>query len=122
MEPIKSPIAVEAATRAAQQTTRSELEKETCEKEVKVSNMATMLKWPVVFANDVVKPRCRSAKKKAKEHVELILYGRSPYSCQLRATGVNLLVCCSATYVFLEALALAFFPPSSDFAVAVVEA
>lgn len=122
MEPIKSPIAVEAATRAAQQTTRSELEKETCEKEVKVSNMATMLKWPVVFANDVVKPRCRSAKKKAKEHVELILYGRSPYSCQLRATSVNLLVCCSATYVFLEALALAFFPPSSDFAVAVVEA
>ena len=122
MEPIKSPIAVEAATRAAQQTTRSELEKETCEKEVKISNLATILKWPVVFANDVVKPRCRTAKIKAKEHVELILYGRSPYSCQLQATGVNLLVCCSATYVFLEALALAIFPPSSDFAVAVIGA
>ena len=122
MEKVKSPIAVEAAIRAAQQTARSALEKEPTEKEVKISNLTAKLRWSVVFANDVVKPLGRAVKEKAKEHVEMILYGRSPYLCQIRATGVNLLVCCSATYLFLEALALAFFSPSSDFAVAAVGA
>lgn len=122
MEQVKSPIAIDAATRAAQQTTRSELEKETGEKEVKVSSLSAILRWPAVFVNDVVKPLGRAARKKAKEHVELILFGKSPYSCQVRATGVNFLVCCSATFLFLESLALAFSPASSDYAVAAVGA
>ena len=123
MEQIKSPIAVEAATRAAQQTTRSELEKETWEKEVKSTNSLTaILRWPAAFANDVIIPLGRAAKTKAKYHVELLLFGNSPYSCQIRATGVNLLVFCSATFLFLESLSLAFFHPSSDYAVAAVGA
>ena len=122
MERIKSPIAVEAATRAAQQTAQSESEKVPLEKEDKISGITAILRWPVVFANETIKPLGRAAHAKAKEHVELILYGRGPYWCKIRATGINFLVFCSATYLFLDSVSLAFFPASTDFEVAAIGA
>jgi hypothetical protein len=122
MERIKSPIAVEAATRAAQQTTQSESEKVPVEKEDKISMLSTILGWPVIFAKKTIKPLGRAARSKAKEHVELILYGRSPYWFKIQATGINFLVVCSATYLFLDSLSLAFFPASSDSTVAAIGA
>lgn len=120
MERIKSPIAVEAATRAAQQTTQSESEKVPIEKEDKVNIITAVLGWPVFFAQNTIKPVGRAAIAKTKEHIEMILYGSSPYWCKIQATGINFLVFCSATFVFLDSIALAFFPASSDFAVAAI--
>ena len=118
MEQIKSPIAIEAATRAAKRTSRSKVEREAHVMEVKMNFLRAFSRFYAVFANDTVKPLLRVAKARTKKHIALILYGQNPYSCQIRATGVNLLVCCSAIYLFLESLALAFFPAGSDFAVA----
>jgi hypothetical protein len=120
MERIKSPAAVDAATRAARQTSRSEFEKDTSEKEDKTSWISAALTWPVDFAKGTVIPMLRKARSTAKEQVALILYGSNPYSCKIRATGINVLVLCSFTYLFLEVIALAFFPPSADFAIHVI--
>lgn len=120
MEPIKSIGAVEAATRAAHQTSRSEFEKETSEKEDKVSWISVAMQWPVKFMRETVVPMIRRVRASAKHQVTMILYGSNPYSCKLRATGINLLVICSFMYLFLEAIALAFFPSASDFTVAVI--
>lgn len=48
------------------------------------------------------------------------LNGLKPYSCSMRITGVNFLVACSTWYMFLDQIRLAFLPPASDYAVAVV--
>jgi hypothetical protein len=120
MEQIKSPAAVDAATRAARQTSRSEFEKETNEKEDKTSWITTALTWPVDFAKGTVVPLLRTARSTAKEQIALLLYGSNPYSCKVRATGINVLVLCSFTYLFLEVIALAFLPASADFAVHVI--
>lgn len=120
MEQVKSPAAVDAATRAARQTSRSEFEKETSEKEDKPSWIAAGLSWPVDFAKNTVVPLIRKGRLTAKEQIAFILYGSSPYSCKIRATGINLLVLCSFVYLFLEVIALAFLPASADFAVAII--
>jgi len=123
MEPITSPIAVESATRAALQTGSSEAKNEDSEKEDKVSifhRLSVVLAWPVHFANETAIPLFRLARAKAKTEIALILFGSNPYSCKIRATGINLLVLCSFIYLFLDVITLAFFPPEADPYVAVI--
>lgn len=55
-----------------------------------------------------------------RSHGGLFLNGSSPYACSIRITLVNILVICSIWYVFIDQARLAFFPPSSDHAVAIV--
>jgi hypothetical protein len=52
----------------------------------------------------------------------LILNGVEPFVCQVRLTLVNFVVLCSVWYVFADQARLAFFPPSSDVALAYVNA
>jgi hypothetical protein len=121
MEPIKSPIAIEAATQAAEQTSRTHVLLPTKAKEEKRFAFQSLLMWPVKAFKEFILPFSIVARAKIKEQVRLILLGKHPYACELRATSVNILVMCSSTYLFLDSLSLAFFPPASDFAVAVVE-
>jgi len=53
------------------------------------------------------------------QQANLFLNGLRPYYCSSRITGVNMLVMCSMWYLFVDQLRLAFFPASTDFAVAV---
>eukprot|EP00523_Entomoneis_sp_CCMP467_P008375 CAMPEP_0168730186 /NCGR_PEP_ID=MMETSP0724-20121128/6603_1 /TAXON_ID=265536 /ORGANISM="Amphiprora sp., Strain CCMP467" /LENGTH=1375 /DNA_ID=CAMNT_0008777121 /DNA_START=24 /DNA_END=4148 /DNA_ORIENTATION=- len=55
-----------------------------------------------------------------KNQARLILTGQSPYACQLRMTVVNFVVLCSIWYMFVDQARLAFFPPESDYPVAVI--
>lgn len=50
----------------------------------------------------------------------LCLNGASPYSVSMRFTMVNLLVCCSIWYMFIDQARLAFFAPDKDFGLAIV--
>jgi hypothetical protein len=50
----------------------------------------------------------------------LLLNGMEPYSCRLRITTVNLCVICATWYMFIDQARLAFFPPSADNAMAVI--
>ena len=118
---MKSPIAIEAATRAAEQTTRTHVFLPTRKKEEPIFAFQSLLIWPVKAFEEYILPFSKAARTKIKEQVSLILLGKHPYACELRATSVNILVICSATYLFLDSISLAFFPPSSDFAVAVIE-
>jgi hypothetical protein len=121
MEPIKSQLAIEAATRAAEQTSRTDIYLPAKAKEEKIFVFQSLLIWPVRVYQKKILPFCQSARARMKKQITLILFGKHPYSCELRATSVNILVLCSSAYLFLDSLSLAFFPPSSDFAVAVIE-
>jgi hypothetical protein len=75
---------------------------------------------PVNFVKDPVVPWYQEKRAKAKEQVRHILWGDAPYFCRIRITGVNVLVCCSFIYMFIEVTALAFFPARWDYGVTVV--
>lgn len=51
---------------------------------------------------------------------QLFLNGMKPYSFSIRLTAVNLLVLCSAWYMFIDQARLAFFSPQSDDALSIV--
>jgi hypothetical protein len=55
-----------------------------------------------------------------RNQAHLFLNGMSPYECSARITTVNLVVLCSVWYNFMDQARLAFFPTSTDYALAVV--
>lgn len=121
MEPLKSVAGIEAAMRAALQTSRSSIEKTSQEKDKETNTcLSIMMGWPATFLREKMIPFYRNSRAKAKVHVEHLLYGNNPYSCKIRTTGINLLVACSFVYLFLEAISLAFLDPQADFALAIV--
>jgi len=61
---------------------------------------------------------CRSCARYTKRQAKLFLNGRNPFVCALRFTMVNLVVLCSAWFVFIDQARLAFFPASADLALA----
>ena len=61
---------------------------------------------------------CRSCARYTKRQAKLFLNGRDPFVCALRFTMVNLVVLCSAWFVFVDQARLAFFPASADMALA----
>ena len=122
MEPIPTIAGIEAATRAARRTSRSVAEKQDGDSEDRISCIRTVFLWPVEFASDVLIPLLLSARAATKRQITLVLFGRSPYACWIRATGINILVVCSFIYLFLDVINLAFFSAESDLAVAVVGA
>lgn len=65
-------------------------------------------------------PPCQSCLIFFRKQAHLFLYGREPYVCRWRLTAVNFVVACSTWFMFIDQVRLAFFPPSSDYALAVV--
>jgi len=55
-----------------------------------------------------------------KKRADIVLNGREPYVCRMRVTLVNLMVLCSIWLMFMDQARLAFFPPSSDRSIAIV--
>jgi len=55
-----------------------------------------------------------------KRQAHAFLYGRSPYTCSMNITTINIIVLCSIWYMFIDQARLAFFPTSSDGRLALV--
>jgi hypothetical protein len=55
-----------------------------------------------------------------RKQASLVLNGVDPYRCRIRVTSVNFVVLCSVWYMFVDPARLAFFPPSTDDAIAAV--
>lgn len=126
MLPLKNPIGIEAARRAAEVTRQSEQEK--AEQEQENDGFGTVLQLVLLlFAlpfRFVMKlfPWYRRLRAYAKVQVTQLLYGDSRYACRFRLTGINILVLCSFTFLFIENVRLAFLPVSWDMAAAIVAA
>jgi hypothetical protein len=126
MEPLNDPLATEAASRAAAKTVRSTQDKPIEEEDGTgyfqdfVDCLVDSLSWPADFAQSTLVPWYRKQRENVKQHVTRILYGDAPFSCKIRLTGINILVCCSLVFLFLEVINLAFLPASVDHEVAVV--
>jgi hypothetical protein len=72
--------------------------------------------WRCIYHNCVEK--ClRFTRRQAK----LFLNGAPPYSCSSDFTMVNFFVLCNIWMVFMDQARLAFFPPSADFPLAIVD-
>ena len=122
MEPIKASAAVESAMRASQQTSRSASTKQVSEPEDKTNCFTACISWPVKFLNNAAIPAFQMGKRALKRHIAMFLFGETPYACQIRATGINVLVLCSLAYVFLESITLTFIPANANFAASLVGA
>lgn len=70
--------------------------------------------------NNFIAPCCLSVSQYVRRQANLMLNGLEPYQCGIRLTCVNFVVVCSTWYMFIDQARLAFFPPSSDFAVAII--
>lgn len=57
----------------------------------------------------------------AQKNGRLFLNGLRPYSWSTKITMVNFLVLCSTWYMFIDQLRLAFFPPTTDYTLAIVD-
>jgi hypothetical protein len=116
MEPIKDPVGIEAATRAAARTHRSTQDKPIEKEEergyvtIVTDSFMDAVAWPADFATNVLAPFYRRSRAHAKRSVTKLLYGNAPFACKLRVTGINILVGCSLIFLFLEVISLAFFP------------
>ena len=55
-----------------------------------------------------------------RRQAHLLLYGMSPYTCSARITTINVVVLCSAWYMFIDQARLAFFPTDADWTLAVI--
>lgn len=117
MEPLTDYHGIEAATRAAQQTGRSTVDRPPSARET--GGILALSNRPVHFLRDKIIPWCQTAREATKERVRHIIWGDAPFYCTLRLTTVNILVMCSFVYMFIEVTALAFFPASWDYGVAV---
>ena len=123
MEQFKLPESLEFALRAALTTSRSvTVEDHATNEYTGFEWISAVLSWPVHFSKVTFIPWYKRNRSILKAHVAHMLYGDSPYACRMRVTGINLLVLCSLVYIFLEIIALAFFPASADNALAVVGA
>lgn len=123
MELLRNREGQEAALAAAKQTGRlQQRDKEA--KESKKSSLLVWLRnvfmWPGQFAKTSLIPFYQKGRKASKEQISHMLYGDSPFACNFRVTGVNLLVLCSTWYLFVEVIRHAFLPASWDYSLTVV--
>jgi hypothetical protein len=126
MEPIKDPVGIEAAARAASRTVRSTQDKP-IEESFETGYLQDLLEfftdtvsWPKHFVRTKLYPWYQLQRDSLKRTMTMILFGQSPFACRIQITGVNLLVLCSIVYLFLEVINLAFLPASADQTVAIV--
>lgn len=107
----------EAAMRAAQRTSRSQAEI----KEDIVKQQRSLLLTPWRCIESTLLPWFRRTRATAKIMAENLVTGKPGWACRVHVTVINLLVVCSFVYLFIEAFAIAFLPPSLDFAAAFTE-
>jgi hypothetical protein len=122
MEPLTALRGIEAATRAARQTGRSDDARESSKREAGgfTARLLDFLGWPVKFVKSTLVPMYHRARAVAKEQVKHVLFSDAPFYCQIRVTGINFLVLCSCIYLFVQVITLAFLPASFDFGMAVL--
>lgn len=130
MEPLRTARGEAAARRAATQFANVDSDEQDHENESKHSHGPLYcLLAPFIFLcgrfYHVVFKRIYKYLKKCmwfvRRNATLCLNGMPPYSCSFQFTMVNFLVLCSIWYVFMDQARLAFFPPSADFPLAIVD-
>jgi class 3 adenylate cyclase len=72
--------------------------------------------WRCIYHNCVEK-----CLRFTRRQANLFLNGAPPYSCSSDFTMVNFFVLCNIWMVFMDQARLAFFPPSADFPLAIVD-
>lgn len=117
MEPIMSEDAIQVALRAAKRTASS-LSDAIGRDGNKKENVFQA--WTNATA-DHLKQMYEKNRLRAKIWIRKVLQGESGYAFKIRLTGINFLVLCSFTFLFLDVIALAFLSPESDYPVAIVE-
>ena len=70
--------------------------------------------WPADFVRSKLFPWYQHQRANAKRVATLLVYGESPFACRVRITGINFLVVCSTTFLFLELVKLGFLPVQYD--------
>jgi hypothetical protein len=126
MESLTDPYGIEAASGAAKRTTRStqdkpeEIFEETGVLQNCMDTFMNILSWPSDFFMSTLLPFFRKLRLATKRLLTQLLLGDAPFSCKFRVTGINLLVLCSITFLFLETINLAFLPADLDGEMAIV--
>ena len=110
-EPISSETGVEAALRAAKQNTK-EIEKQAANRS-NVHAVVPKTRFETFLEFGIYKPFSKFTVF-AKNHIAKLLLGLSPYSLELRISGVNLLVCCGILFMILDQIRIGFAPPAYD--------
>lgn len=130
MEPIRTAQAEAAARRAATHFLSSGDDDRDLDNDSKLSRgplycLVGPCLWLFECFYHIILKRIHKALQKCtgflKRHAHLYLNGMSPYSCSFQFTMVNFLVLCSLWYVFMDQVRLAFLPPSTDFAMAIMD-
>lgn len=75
-------------------------------------------KW---FSRNIGDP-WMSLRRTMKHHVTLMIMGLSPYAIQIRITGVNVLVCCSFLFLFIDQIRLVLYGPQYDYGIITLSA
>ena len=73
-----------------------------------------LVSWPADFVRLTLFPWYQHQRENAKRVVTQLLYGDAPFACRVRITGINFLVFCSTTFLFLEVVKLGFLPVQYD--------
>jgi hypothetical protein len=132
MVPIRTPRGEAAALHAATEMSKAEQsDKDRDEEEFTDQTHAILsaVLFPFLWIYDVVlydyvwRPISRTGKAVVatiQRQGKLCLHGVPPYALSFRLTMVNFLVICSIWYMFIDQIRLAFFAPSSDYALAIV--
>ena len=111
-EPITSDKGLEAALNAAKQNSK-EKAKQNANRSRSQNAAARKSRFENFIETFVVTPFSKF-QVAARHQITLFLLGLSPYSLEIRCTGVNLLVCCSFLFMFLDQIRVAFVPPEMD--------
>lgn len=119
MEPIYSVQALEIAQQAARRTERSEAEKPS--QHDKGKSLKERIRVPIQFVNEKLIPLYKRSRQAAKVLIANLLSGENGYNCRCRITCINLLVLCSAIYLFVEVITVGFLPSSWDYAMVILE-
>lgn len=125
---MNDPAGIEAASRAAKLTLRSAQDKpaEVLEETGYLHDardfVVDIISRPTDYGRSKLLPWYQKQRANAKHTTTLLLFGDSPFSCRMHFTGINFLVFCSITFLFLDVINLAFLPATYDKQVSIVGA
>jgi len=130
MEPLRTASGEAAARRAARQFANVDAHDQDLELDTKQNHgtlycLVAPFVWLWSCFSNVVLQRLHKWLTKGTRFLQrnatLCLNGMSPFSLSAQFTMVNFLVLCSTWFVFMDQARLAFFSPSADFALAIID-
>ena len=118
MQPITNEAAIQVALRAARRTKLSLAEDEAAQDGRRRIN--ALENWTIA-SSKWLQAVYKKNRLRAKILVRKVLLGETGYAFKIRLTGINFLVLCSFSFLFLDVIDLAFLSPDADRAIAIVD-